>query len=109
MRARAQRAARTAKIILMAFIEWMGAKAVRLVAGECSEKSEYAVTSYQTPLRPASGNESIRVAGLIGGARPSYSMARTHFTMCGKGFTPRKRAFGSSKAICQAWSSGNPM
>lgn len=38
-----------------------------------------------------------------------YWTVRSHFTMCGKGFTPRRRAFGSSKAISQAWNSGKPM
>ena len=34
---------------------------------------------------------------------------RSHFTMCGKGFTPRKAAFRSSNAISHVWRSGKPM
>ena len=60
-------------------------------------------------LKRGIGQRTGKLALSVCEARHFYWTARSHFTMCGKGFTPRKRAFGSSKAISHACSSGKPM
>src|SRR5882724_8755018 len=42
-------------------------------------------------------------------ARSAMRHPRIHFTMCGKGFTPRNNAFRSSNAISHVCSKGKPM